>query len=94
MALKKKIKKNNGLSTAYHRIIYLQVDCAMDTVVTVSVASYVDEEYRNKEKNGECESNYITIENYVVDAKNDNLNFSNIYAKLKSLDAFIESTDC
>lgn len=96
MALNKKMVKENGLTTEYHRILHIHIDCAKDTVMSVSVASYIDESYRLKEKNGECDSTYITIENYTVDVNinSDSLAFSMIYGKLKERDMFTDASNC
>ena len=96
MALKLKMTKHNGLSTEYHRILHIHINCEKDVVASVSVASYIDESYRLKEKNGECDSTYITIENYTVDVNinSDSLAFSMIYGKLKELNMFTDASNC
>lgn len=48
MALKKLIKKPNGVYVNYHRIAMIKVD--LNQQVTVLVESYVDEEGRDYEK--------------------------------------------
>lgn len=48
MALKKVIKKSNGVSLTYHRIAMVKVD--VNQQITVLVESYVDEDGRNYEK--------------------------------------------
>lgn len=48
MALKKVIKKTNGVTLAYHRIAMVKVD--VNQQITVLVESYVDEDGRNFEK--------------------------------------------
>ena len=96
MALKKKMVKDNGLTTEYHRILHININCEKDAVAMVSIASYKDESYRQKEKDGECDSTYITIENYIVEAdmQKDDLKMSSIYKKIKDLAKFAEATDC
>lgn len=96
MALKLKMTKHNGLSTEYHRILHIHIDCEKDAVASVSIASYKDESYRQKEKDGECDSTYITIENYTVDVNinSDSLAFSMIYGKLKELNMFTDASNC
>lgn len=96
MALKKKMVKDNGLATEYHRILHIHINCEKDAVASVSIASYKDESYRQKEKDGECDSTYITIENYTIEADmhKDDLKISSIYKKIKDLAKFAEATDC
>ena len=48
MALKKVIKKTDGVTLAYHRIAMVKVD--VNQQITVLVESYVDEDGRNFEK--------------------------------------------
>lgn len=96
MALKKKMVKDNGLTTEYHRILHIHINCEKDAVASVSIASYKDESFRQKEKNGECDSTYISIENYTIetDMHKDDLKISSIYKKIKDLAKFAEATDC
>lgn len=97
MALNKKIIKNNGLSTSYHKIRNVNMDCSGEqTIMTILIDSYADENYRIKEKNEEIINAALSTDAYIVevDTKNDNLNFSNIYKKLKKLDVFEDATDC
>lgn len=56
MALKKAIRKQNGVALSYHRIAMVKVDTNQQ--ITILVQSYIDEEGRNYEKkyaNGEIE---------------------------------------
>lgn len=96
MALKKKMVKDNGLTTEYHRILHININCEKDAVAMVSIASYKDESFRQKEKDGECDSTYITIENYIVEADmhKDDLKLSSIYGKLKKLGIFADASNC
>lgn len=97
MALNKKIIKHNGLSTTYHKIRNVNIDCSGEqTVMTILIDSYADESYRVKEKNEELFNAALSTDVYVVEAdiKNDNLSFSDIYKKLKKLDIFADAKDC
>ena len=97
MALNKKIIKHNGLSTTYHKIRNVNIDCSGEqNVMTILMDSYADESYRIKEKNKELFNAALSTDAYVVEAdtKKDDLNFTNIYKKLKKLDIFADATDC
>lgn len=96
MALTKKVIKDNGLTTTYHRILLVSIDCAStNTITSVMIASYVDESYRLKEKNGECENTVAFIESYDIDlsVSSDSLAFSALYGKIKELEEFRDSED-
>ena len=97
MALNKEIIKDNGLATTYHRILHIHMDCSGNkTRTSVSIASYVDESYRLKEKSGECENTVAVIENYDLNipVNSDSLAFSTFYNKLKETETFEDSENC
>lgn len=48
MALKKSIRKENGVSVSYHRIAMIKID--LNQQITILVESYIDENGRNYEK--------------------------------------------
>lgn len=48
MAVKKKIKQNNGVELEYHRIAMIKID--LNQQITILVESYLNEDGRNYEK--------------------------------------------
>lgn len=49
MAIYKEIKQDDGVTTNYHRILFIQQ--VINSHNSIAVLSYVDEEARNNEKN-------------------------------------------
>lgn len=91
MALKKDITLNNGIALNYHRIV--GVNNITNQTSIIEVASYINEEQRNKEKEW-YETNSQEDMNVFVDTKfyskeyDKNLNVDNAYDYLKTLDEF------
>ena len=52
MALGKEIKQGNGTTTNYHRILVISKN-KQSKKIDINIASYVDKEYRDLEKEGE-----------------------------------------
>ncbi len=92
MALNKTITLNNGCVVSYHRISNIMLDTDDGVSVDVSVCSYVDKEYRNRE----CpvhRYNYsivITKEEEVCGQGIRTL----LYNKLKEMPDWRDSADC
>ena len=103
MALRKKIKRKNGIELDYHRIAMIKVD--LNQQITVLVQSYLNEEGRNYEKayaagsiKGEptfpyVESEYLNLEySEDLDILKGNLN-ENAYKWLKKQSKFEDAED-
>lgn len=97
MALKKKIRKPNGIELEYHRISMVKIDTNQQ--VTLLVESYINEEGRNYEKRyaageikGEPSFPYIDAE-YIPLPYNQSMNIRNAYEYLKTLPEFEGAED-
>lgn len=96
MALKKDITLNNGIVLNYHRVV--SVNNITNQISIIEVASYINEEQRNKEKEW-YETNRQNDMNVFIDTKyyskeyDENLNVVNAYEYLKTLDEFIDAED-
>lgn len=96
MALKKDITLNNGIVLNYHRIV--SVNAITNQATKIEVASYVNEEQRNKEKNwyetgGLEDMNVFIVTNVYTTEYNNGLNVNNAYEYIKELDQFVGSED-
>ena len=94
MALNKKIILDNGITMNYHRVV--SVNNVVNHTSIIDVASYVNEEQREKEKEwhknfGKEDLNvYIVNKVYSIEY-DENLNVVNAYEYLKTLDEFIDA---
>lgn len=96
MALKKNIVLENGVILNYHRIV--SVNNITNQHSVIEVASYIDEEQRNKEKtwyeNKEQKDMNVYINtNFYTKEYEKELNVDSAYEYLKTLDEFAESED-
>lgn len=97
MALKKTIKKKNGLTFDYHRISTLTVEVNQRT--TILLYSYLDEAGRNYEK--DYESGKITGKpefpykeyQYLSFPYDEKMNLNNAYSWLKKQPEFLDAID-
>lgn len=87
MALKKEIQLENGIIINYHRIITLQL--VTNKSVDMIVASYVDEENRDKD----FLDNKIIQTKVYTDAYQENYNIEKAYEYLKTLPEFKDAID-
>ena len=90
MALCKSIKQDDGVTTNYHRILFIQNIINHHT--SIAVLSYVDETSRTEEQIGEIENPYkrsITYETVYV----PNMTTEMAYGYLKTLPEFTGATD-
>ena len=62
MALKKKLIQDDGVTTEYHRILYVQ--STVNSHCSVAVISLVSEEIRDKQLAGEIQQPYQKIVTY------------------------------
>lgn len=103
MALKKKIKADNGIVLEYHRIPAIRVDT--NQTISITVASYLAEDGRQYEKDwaagnieGEPSFQYSTSETFFLDFKENksllegNL-ITNAYNWLKTTEIFKDAED-
>ena len=90
MALLKKIKQRDGVETAYHRILFMQI--TTNRQISIAVESYVDESARNAAETGEISHPYSKITTYETDY-DENMNIKKAYQFLKKTDVFANSSD-
>ena len=96
MALKKDITLNNGIILNYHRVV--SVNNITNQQSIIEVASYINEEQREKEKEW-YENKKQTDMNVFIDTKyhskeyDKELNVDNAYEYLKTLEEFEGSED-
>ena len=65
MALKKAIRQDDGVTTNYHRVLFMQ--CVTNSHNSIAVLSYVDEESRLDETNGMLVQPYRKSVTYETD---------------------------
>lgn len=101
MALNKKIEKNNGVITNYHRIV--SINEIVNQATIIEIASYINEEKRQEEqqaletarKGGEYPQTNIFIETEnIVKEYDDKETIESAYKYIKSLDEFKGAKDC
>lgn len=91
MALKKDITLNNGIVLNYHRVVSVNNITNQESII--EVASYINEEQRNKEKewyetNSQEDMNVFIDTRFYSKEYDKNLNVDNAYDYLKTLDEF------
>lgn len=96
MALKKDITLENGIVLNYHRV--LSVNNITNQNSIIEVASYVNEEQRNKEKEWyenkeQTDMNVFINTNFYSEEYNKTLNVDNAYDYLKTLEEFKGAED-
>lgn len=90
MALCKGIRQEDGVTTNYHRILYM-----MQTVnkqISIAVVSYVDEESRDSEKGNTMAQPYQKAVTYETDY-DPAMTIEGAYTWLKTLPQFEGATD-
>ncbi len=97
MALKKQIELENGIITDYHRIVSL--NSIVNSQNIIEVASYIDENKRNDEKEyyeldneNKAMNVFINTEYYNTDY-DEEMNIKTAYNYLKTLDEFKDAED-
>ena len=85
MALKKDIRQDDGVTTSYHRILYIQKTINRQT--SIAVLSYVDDLTRNAEKSAELLQPYRRAATYEFPYDAD-MTIESAYDKLKTLPLF------
>lgn len=91
MALYKDIQQDDGIVTSYHRILYVTTN--VNSHNSIAVASYIDEEFREEEKEKVIEQPYVKAVTYET-KYNPEMTIEQAYDFLKTLDEFTGSTNC
>lgn len=89
MALNKAIMQANGITTSYHRILFIQVTTNQQN--SIAVLSYVDEISRAAEQSGDF-TPYRSSVTYETEYS-ENMTIATAYEYLKTLPEFAGATD-
>lgn len=89
MALYKEIRQEDGVTTSYHRIVYLQITTNRQN--SISVLSYVNDNARNR-INDMVSEPYVKAVTYETDY-DENMTIEDAYNFLKTLPEFEGATD-
>ena len=89
MALLKSIKQDDGLTTTYHRVLFVQITTNRQN--SIAVLSYIDEASRMDEEVGEYRP-YKKSVTYETDYTPD-MTIEDAYEYLKTLEVFEGATD-
>ena len=89
MALYKQIKQPDGVTTSYHRVLYVMLTTNRQN--SIAVSSYVDDEARNAEKENASQpyTQSITYET----TYDPEMTIERAYAYLKTLPEYEDSID-
>ena len=90
MALCKEIKQSDGVTTKYHRILFVQT--VTNHHNSIAVLSYVDEESRNNEKAAVMSQPYVKSITYET-AYSPTMSVDLAYEYLKTLPEFEGAVD-
>lgn len=90
MALKKKVIQDDGVTTEYHRILY--VSNTVNSHCSISVISLISEKIRKKQLAGEIQQPYQKIVTYET-TEYDDLTIEKAYEYLKTLPEFEGAED-
>ena len=90
MALFKEIKQDDGVTTNYHRILYLTQ--TLNRQNSIAVLSYVDDESRDKEKTNIMSQPYQKAVTYEL-SYDPYMTVEKAYEYLKTLPMFEGATD-
>lgn len=90
MALYKEIKQDDGVTTKYHRILYLTQ--TINRQNSIAVLSYVDEESRINEQESVMNNPYQKSVTYET-AYDENMTVESAYDYLKTLPQFEGAED-
>ena len=90
MALYKEVRQNDGVTTKYHRILYVMQSINRNS--SIAVLSYVDEAARSDEKNYVIAQPYSSAATYEA-AYMPDLTVEAAYEYLKTLPDFEGATD-
>ena len=90
MALYKEFRQDDGVTTSYHRILFLQL--LTNSHNSIAVVSYVDSDARNAEKESVISHPYQRSTTYEL-AYDSTMTIETAYEYLKTLPQFEGSTD-
>ena len=90
MALYKEVRQNDGVTTKYHRILYLTQTTNRQN--SIAVISYVDDEAREGEKEGVMAQPYQKAVTYET-AYDPSMTIETAYEYLKTLPQFAGAVD-
>ena len=90
MALYKPIRQEDGVTTNYHRVLFCQVTTNQQN--SIAVLSYVDNEARENEKNGEISQPYRKSVTYETNY-DESMTITKAYEYLKTLTEFSGAED-
>lgn len=90
MALYKEIRQDDGVTTKYHRILFVQT--TVNRQNSIAVLSYVDDTSRDNEKEAIIAQPYIKSVTYET-AYDETMTISSAYDYLKSLPLFEGAVD-
>ena len=90
MALFKEVKQDDGVTTKYHRIMYLTT--TVNRQNSIAVLSYVDGEYREAEKESVMRQPYQKAVTYET-TYDPTMTVETAYEYLKTLPQFEGATD-
>lgn len=90
MALRKKVRQDDGVTTVYHRILFLQTTTNQQN--SIAVTSYVDETSRAEEIVGDVVQPYRRTTTYET-AYDETMTVSTAYDYLKTLPQFEGAED-
>ena len=88
MALRKNIQQDDGVTTDYHRILYIQITPRQQNYI--AVVSYVDNEARTTESSEVMP--YRRAVTYEVEY-DENMTVTTAYKRLKKLPEFADAAD-
>lgn len=88
MALKKPIVQPDGVTTEYHRILFLQT--TVNSHISIAVLSYINADSRQTEK--ESKQPYKASVTYET-AYDENMTIESAYEYLKTLEEFKDAED-
>lgn len=90
MALYKPIRQDDGVTTSYHRILY--ITSTVNKQNSIAVLSYVNSDARDDEKNSAASQLYQRAVTYET-SYDENMNAAKAYEYLKTLPAFSSAED-
>lgn len=90
MALYKKVLQDDGVTTDYHRILYIQ--SVTNRHISIAVLSYVNDNSRNAEKDSITNTPYQKAITYEI-PYDENMTVKKAYEYLKTLPQFVGAED-
>lgn len=90
MALFKEVRQEDGVTTKYHRILFVQITTNRQN--SIAVMSYVDDTSRTYEQSGEMMYPYRQTVTYETEYS-PNMTIETAYEYLKTLPEFEGATD-